>query len=405
MSSHTSDHASHMERIAQALGKVTAESDNFMSGDLEARHRLVSRAGELVSAAETPFESLLWNIWALPTRIVAARIAVDLKIFETVMCDGGRPKSTEELATPTGASPTLVKRIAKACVSMNMLDEHGPGLYVPNDLTKLMSKPEYAAGVIFNFDMNQSLFSHMPAYLRNTKFQNPDDPLNGPFQYANQSGSMFTWLADHPEVFHAFHLYLRTLRTYRPSWMDMYPVQKHLVEGLNVDGDASAFVDIGGSTGQMLEEFRDRVPEYKGRLVLQDTSDVISAAAAGLGNDTRIELQVHDFFAPQPIKGARAYFMHFILHDWPDDRCREILGHLRDAMEPGYSKILIGECIVADQKAAWQHVALDLFMMAQVSSHERTEGEWRTLLESCGLKIAGIYTKGEGNEGLIEVVV
>ncbi|KAI2615015.1 hypothetical protein GGR54DRAFT_642752 [Hypoxylon sp. NC1633] len=39
-----------------------------------------------------------------------------------------------------------------------------------------------------------------------------------------------------------------------------------------------------------------------------------------------------------------------------------------------------------------------------VSSRERTEGEWRALIDSCGLVVAGIYNKGDGNEGLIEVV-
>lgn len=59
--------------------------------------------------------------------------------------------------------------------------------------------------------------------------------------------------------------------------------------------------------------------------------------------------------------------------------------------------------IVADEGAAWQHVALDMFMMAQLSARERTEREWRELIQSCGLKIVGIYNKGQGNEGLIEV--
>lgn len=84
-----------------------------------------------------------------PTRTVAARIAVDLKIFETAVADGGRPKTNAELAAPTGASPTLVKRIARVCVSMRMLDERGPGLYAPNSLTSLLARPEYAAGIVF----------------------------------------------------------------------------------------------------------------------------------------------------------------------------------------------------------------------------------------------------------------
>ena len=87
------------------------------------------------------------------------------------------------------------------------------------------------------------------------------------------------------------------------------------------------------------------MPQYPGKLVLQELSEVIAAATemgvAGHG----IELQVHDFFTPQPIKGARAYFMRSVLHDWPDESCRRILYHLKDAMEPGYSRILINECV------------------------------------------------------------
>ena len=76
---------------------------------------------------------------------------MDLKIFETAALNDGRPKTNSELAAPTGASPTLVKRIARTCVSMHMLDEKGPGVYVPNDLTRLLALPEYAAGIIFWF--------------------------------------------------------------------------------------------------------------------------------------------------------------------------------------------------------------------------------------------------------------
>jgi hypothetical protein len=48
-------------------------------------------------------------------------------------------------------------------------------------------------------------------------------------------------------------------------------------------------------------------------------------------------------------------------------------------------------------------VSLDILMMGQLAARERTEREWHELVESCGLKIVGIYNKGDGNEGLIEI--
>lgn len=340
------------DRIAKALSQVAADGSNLNNGDPEARQKLVASARELVNAAETPVESLLWNIWALPTRTVAARIAVDLKLFETATSDNGSPKTNEQLAAATGASPTLVKRIARTCASMNMLDEQGPGIYVPNALTKLLAQPEYAAGITFCFDCTQNSFAQMPAYLRNTKFQNPENPVDGPFQYANKhDGHAFTWLTAHPEVFGAFHGYVHTLRIHRPAWTDMYPVKERLVEGLKAEGDASALVDLGGGVGQTLQDFSKAVPEYTGRLVLQELGEVIGIATAmGVDKDKRIELQVYDFFTPQPIKGARVYFMRSVLHDWPDEQCRKILANVKDAMDPGYSKILISDCVSAHHR-------------------------------------------------------
>jgi len=255
-----------------------------------------------------------------------------------------------------------------------------------------------------SYDFTHPSFAKLPEFLKSINLHNPEDNRNGPFQYANQVENPFDWLTEHPHVFQAFHQYIHTIRILRPSWIEMYPVQENLIQGVKLEGDSSVLVDIGGSVGTVLEDFRVRVPLYTGRLVLQELPGVI-AAAKSMGLNSRIEPQVHDFLTPQPIKGARAYFMRSILHDWPDETCRTILGHLKDVMEPGYSRILINECVVANEQAAWQHASLDLYMMALGSSQERTEHEWRTLVESCGLKIAGIYSKGQGNESLIEVVI
>ncbi|KAI3399351.1 hypothetical protein diail_7078, partial [Diaporthe ilicicola] len=390
------------DKIAEVLNQITSNGNGFMNDDPGSREKLLASARELIVAAESPVESLLWSIWAQPTRTVAARIAVDLKIFETAVQDSGRPKTDSELAASTGASPKLVQRIARTCVSMRMLDEKGPGLYVPNALTHVLCQPEYAAGIVFCFDCANISFSKLPSYLRNTKFQNPEDAVQGPFQFGHDwSGHAFDWLTKHPEVFQAFHGYVYALRKHRPAWSEMYPVKERLIDGLKMDGDSSVFVDVGGGTGQILEDFHASVPEYAGRLVLQEVPEVINAAVASgskVARDSRFELQTHDFFTRQPVRGARAYFMRSVLHDWQDEKCRVILSHLKDAMEPGYSRILISDCVVANEHAAWQHASLDIFMMALASSQERTENEWYKLIESCGLKIAGIFQQGEGNE-------
>ena len=126
------------------------------------------------------------------------------------------------------------------------------------------------------------------------------------------------------------------------------------------------------------------------KLILQDLQVVIDDVK---GIDPSIELMGHDFLAEQPVKGARAYFMHSIMHDWPDDVCTKILARLSEAMKPGYSKILIFECVIPPTGAHWEATAEDVLMMTQLSAGERTEGQWRNLVEGSdiNLKITGFW--------------
>ena len=64
--------------------------------------------------------------------------------------------------------------------------------------------------------------------------------------------------------------------------------------------------------------------------------------------------------------------MHSILHDWNDDTCRKVLSNLVLAMEPDHSKILINENVIPDTNAYWETTSLDIIMMANFASQERT---------------------------------
>ena len=123
------------------------------------------------------------------------------------------------------------------------------------------------------------------------------------------------------------------------------------------------------------------------------------------GLDSKIVPIAHDFFTPEPIigtfsttlkvgqlssLGARAYYMHSCLHDWPDSKAREILTNLKPGLVEGYSKLLIDENVIPDTGAHWVSTGLDMVMMSVFSASERTEQNWQALLESAGLKVIKI---------------
>ena len=94
-----------------------------------------------------------------------------------------------------------------------------------------------------------------------------------------------------------------------------------------------------------------------------------------------------------------------MLHDWDDDSCIKILRNIAHAMQPGYSRLLINEYVVPDEGAITSITSMDLLMMALGAVKERTEKQWRMLLDQTGLKVTGIWTYDQGTESLIEVEV
>jgi hypothetical protein len=178
-----------------------------------------------------------------------------------------------------------------------------------------------------------------------------------------------------------------------------FPVKERLVDGANSHEGATFLVDIGGSLGHDLEEFNRKHPKVPGRLILQELQSVLLQINS---LDERIERIAYDFYTENPIKGSRAYYMHSVLHEWTDDDCLKILARVTEAMEAGYSKLLVNENVIPAVNADWQATAEDIMIMAVASSLERTEQNWRDLLEGAGLRICGIWKTENALESLIE---
>ena len=99
---------------------------------------------------------------------------------------------------------------------------------------------------------------------------------------------------------------------------------------------------------------------------------------------------------------ARAYHFRAIFHDWPDDRCRQILRHTAAAMRPGYSKLLISEFVLPQRGTALFPASLDIQMMGLHAGMERSERQWHELLDSEGLEIVKVWQVMPGSESVIE---
>jgi len=142
-----------------------------------------------------------------------------------------------------------------------------------------------------------------PTYARKTGYKTPNSISDGPLQHAYQTDlNMFEWLQAEPPHGVQFNHHMGGYRQGRPSWMDagFYPVQQGLLDGFEEGSAAALLVDIGGSIGHDIDEFRRKYPDVPGRLVLQDLPVVIGQ----IGElDARIERMEYDFYTEQPVKG------------------------------------------------------------------------------------------------------
>ncbi|KAI0912533.1 O-methyltransferase-domain-containing protein [Ustulina deusta] len=182
------------------------------------------------------------------------------------------------------------------------------------------------------------------------------------------------------------------------SWVNLYDTNQ-IVQAARPG--RPLVVDVGGSKGHKIEKFLQKHPDVpKESLILQDLPEVLEKVTIHPG----ITACPYNFFTPQPVKGARVYYFHIVLHDWPDETATRILEVVRDAMERGYSRLHIHEVLVPAREPSLAATTLDITMMALFSSLERTENEWRRLIDGVeGLQIAKIWKARQADESIIDI--
>ncbi|KAF2968706.1 hypothetical protein GQX73_g4913 [Xylaria multiplex] len=184
----------------------------------------------------------------------------------------------------------------------------------------------------------------------------------------------------------------------RPSWVTWFPVREKLFSGLKVEEGGPLLVDVAGGRGHDISEFEKQFPDVSGRLVLQDQQFVLDSA---ISLSTRVEKHVIDFWKDVPVRDSRIYFMKFIMHDFNDEQCVQILKNIAGAMKKGYSQLVINDFILPDANCPELSAQWDLIMMSVMAGVERTESQWVSLLDLAGLHIEGLYQPPGDGQGII----
>jgi hypothetical protein len=143
--------------------------------------------------------------------------------------------------------------------------------------------------------------------------------------------------------------------------------------------------DIAGGVGHLLAAILDRRPRAHG--ILLDSPEVINEANGYLrarGLDDRIERRPGDLFGELDAQ-ADVYTMKWILHDWSDDACRDILARVRATMPSGSRLVAIDQHREPDRPNPLTPMTDVLMLVMCEGGRERSPDEVHGLMHDAGL--------------------
>ncbi|MCJ1416203.1 hypothetical protein MMC32_002538 [Xylographa parallela] len=337
-----------------------------------------------------------------PAEYISTLLAIESGVLQALVESGVKPLSVQELAEKTKADPLLITRFMRILTAINVFDEVGPSRYKSNTISEWLAKPGQADGYRLIVRWALPIASNVINLWKSDHFTQFPDYSRGeksPFIWTHEMNQWDMMRGD-PDLKLAFDGYMPARRTgLRVPWHEIYPAATELdVKGFQQPHEPPLLVDVGGNTGYDAASFRNKNPHVKGRCMVQDLPETLNSSPAPSEGIERIG---YDFFTPQPIKGARAYFFKAVCHDFDDADCRRLLGNTVEAMSPE-SSLLIDDWVLPDEGAPLAGASEDMFMLMFLSGMERSESQWKSLLESIGLEIKKIWRKDGVSEAVIE---
>lgn len=284
---------------------------------------------------------------------------------------GESPKSGAELAQALGADAPSLHRVLRGLATLGVCSEAPDGRFA---LT--------AAGA--------ELRSGSPSAARGLAL------LTGE-EYAPAWGNLLhTVMTGEPAFRHCFGMDTLEHRAEHPELNDHFNIglalnASRIAPTILAAYDFSAFrtvADVGGGQGALLAALLQAHPHLNGTLL--ERPDVAAAARAHLeaaGVSARCRVVEGDFFHDVPA-GANVLILKSVLHDWEDERAAMLLRNCRQALS-AQGKLLIIERLLperaADDPAA---IIVDLQMLALTGGRERSQADYRALLDASGFALA-----------------
>jgi hypothetical protein len=320
------------------------------------------------------FRDLLATAWITHAIHAAASLGI-----ADVVAEG--PRTCDDIAATVTADAVSVDRLLRGLVTLGLFEQTHDGGYALTPMGGLLRSgtPESQRGRVL------------------LQFGAPSLRSWGAFNECIRTGQTASKLLD--GVDDPFAFFLNNPEAGAQFDGAMAEGTKQLADRIAATYDYSGvarIIDVGGGYGALLPPILRAHPEMTG--VVFDRPHCRNGAEqlvrqAGLSD--RYAFVSGDFFVDPLPTGADAYVLKSVLHDWDDDRAGAILRRCHDAMHDK-SRLLIVEVVVPDRlDNTAEHRGLvyaDLHMLVATGGRERTEAQYRRLLDEAGLDLTHIVS-------------
>ncbi len=284
-----------------------------------------------------------------------------------------KPQTSDELAAQTNTHEPSLYRVLRLLASAGIFSETHDGKFELTPIAALLRSD------VPNSMRDGAIMQGEEWNWRNYGELRHSVRTGGTAQEKAHGMGLFEFLTDNPEHEQMFSRAMVNLSS---------SVTSPIVKAYDFTS-VSKVVDIAGGHGLLLAEILKSNQHLQG--ILFDQPTVIDGAVETLEKEAinnRVELVSGDFFESVPA-GADVYTMKHIIHDWNDEQSIKILRNIHSVMNED-GKVLIIEMVVPEGNEPSPSKMMDVQMLIATGGKERTEVEYRTLLESSGFRLTRI---------------
>jgi O-methyltransferase domain/Dimerisation domain len=283
------------------------------------------------------------------------------------LADG--PRSAEDLASTIGCQPDALHRLLRAAAVFGAVRLDRAGRFHSTRFTDVLRSAHPSAAAdwcrYIGSASQQGAWADLTESVRTggSAFRRVHDQ------------STFDWFETHPDEAHRFSAGLGGLtRAEAPAIVSCYPFPK-----------TGVICDVGGGQGVLLAEILTARPQLRG--VLVDATAVLEQARSYLqarGLEQRVDLVAGDLLGRIDAR-ADIYLLKWILHDWDDPTCLQIVRSLAATMPPG-ARLVVIEGDQGQDAVDPRFSMIDLQMLVVTEGgRERSADQIQAILTAGGL--------------------